>query len=44
MCTSIFELCSPPTCGSGFYDNLEKMLKANIHKTEVMIFGDFNIN
>lgn len=40
----ILVLYNPPACDTGFYDKLEKLLKAISHKTEVMIFGDFNIN
>ena len=40
----ILVLYNPSTCDTSFCDNLEKLLKVISHKTEVMIFGDFNIN
>lgn len=38
----ILVLYNPPACDIGFYDKLEKLHEAISHKTEVMIFGDFN--
>ena len=40
----IMLLYNPPACDSSFYDNLDKLLKTIAHKSEVLIFGDFNID
>ena len=40
----IMVLYNPPACDSSFYDNLDKLLKTIAHKSEVLIFGDFNID
>lgn len=40
----VMVLYNPPACDSGFYDNLEKLLQTISHKSEALIFGDFNID
>ena len=40
----IIVLYNHPTHTNSFYNALEKLLKIVSHKTEVIIFGDFNVN